>query len=286
MSQGTLPSDATRPVALVTGSSSGIGLLTAAALARSGFHVVATMRDPSRRAALDQVVSEHVSVMRLDVLAQDTIEDCVASVLDATGRIDVLVNNAGAVWPNFVEEAPLAEWRATFDTNLFGQIAVTNAVLPSMRARKSGRIVMVSSVGGRVPTPGLGVYCSSKFALEAYAETLRLELRRSGVTVTLVEPGSYRTAMYDTPMLTAPVPEGSPYAEDFVRLRAAYVDYIANHLRDPQEVADVIVAAATRSRYPFRRPVGTDAWIKLALRAALPWNAYERVARWLVGLRP
>lgn len=286
MSAGSALSGVTRPVALVTGCSSGIGLCTVPTLVRSGFHVVATVRDLSRRSALDQVTNEHVTVMRLDVLDPATINECVTAVLHATGRIDVLVNNAGRVWPNFAEEAPLAEWRATFDTNLFGQIAVTNAVLPSMRARRRGRIVMISSVGGRVPTPGLGVYCSSKFALEGYSETLRLELRRSGVTVSLVEPGSYRTPMYDTPLLTAPAPEGSPYADDFARLRAAYRDYVDNHLRDPQEVADVVAAAATRSRYPFRRPVGADAWVKLALRAALPWAAYEKVARWLVGLRP
>lgn len=282
-----MPSGITRPVALITGCSSGIGLRAVPALVRHGFHVVATVRDLVRRAALDKVADEHVTVLPLDVCKPDTINDCVATVLDATGHIDVLVNNAGVGPPNFVEEAPLAQWRSVFETNLFGQVAVTNAVLPTMRARGHGRVVMISSVGGRVPTPMLGVYCASKFALEGYAETLRLELRRSGVRVALVEPGSYRTNIYDTPMLTDPFPADSPYAADFARLRRFYRAYIANHLRDPDEVAEVIAAAATtRWGQRLRYPVGTDAWLKLALRAVLPWPVYERATRRLIGLLP
>jgi NAD(P)-dependent dehydrogenase (short-subunit alcohol dehydrogenase family) len=285
-----MPSDITRPVALVTGCSSGIGLRTVPALVRRGFHVVATMRDPARRAALDaaldEVAAAHVTVLPLNVLVQSTIDDCVGTVLAAAGRIDVLVNNAGVAPPNFVEEAPLAEWRAVFETNLFGQVAVTNAVLPTMRAARRGEVVMVSSVGARASTPMLGVYCASKFALEGYAETLRLELRRSGVSVSLVEPGSYRTSIYDSPMLTAPVPVDSPYVDDFIRLRQFYANYIANELRDPDEVANLIAALATKRGRRLRYPVGTDAWIKLALHSVLPWPVYERVVRRVIGLRP
>ncbi|WP_018500903.1 SDR family NAD(P)-dependent oxidoreductase [Parafrankia discariae] len=277
---------APRPVALVTGCSSGIGLRSVPALVRRGFHVVATLRDLDRRGALDKVADEHVTVLRVDVTDQRTIDETVAAVLAATGRIDVLVNNAGTAPPNFVEEAPLAQWRSVFETNLFGQVAMTNAVLPAMRARGRGRVVMVSSVGGRAPTPMLGVYCASKFALEGYAETLRLELRHSGIDVVLVEPGSYRTAIYDTPLLDAPVPVESPYADDFVRLRAFYGEYIAHHLRDPDEVAELVATLAARPRRRLRHPVGTDAWIKLALHALLPWPAYERLTRRLIGLRP
>jgi NAD(P)-dependent dehydrogenase (short-subunit alcohol dehydrogenase family) len=132
----------------------------------------------------------------------------------------------------------------------------------------------------------LGVYCASKFALEGYAETLRLELRRSGVSVALVEPSSYRTNIYNTPILTEPFPADSPYAADFARLHDFYSAYIANHLRDPAEVAEVIAAAATTRRRRLRHPVGTDAWLKLALRAVLPWPVYERASRRLIGLLP
>ncbi|CAI7973573.1 putative Uncharacterized oxidoreductase YusZ [Frankia sp. Hr75.2] len=275
-----------RPVALVTGCSSGIGVRCVPALVRRGFHVVATLRDLGRRAALDEVTNEHVTVLRLDVTDQRTIDEAVAAVLAAIGRIDVLVNNAGTAPPNFVEEAPLAQWRSVFETNLFGQVAVTNAVLPTMRAQGRGRVVMISSVGGRVPTPLLGVYCASKFALEGYTETLRLELRHSGIDVALVEPGSYRTRIYDTPLLHAPVPVESHYVDDFVRLRAFYSEYIAHHLRDPDEVAKLVAALAARPRRRLRHPVGTDAWIKIALHTLLPWPAYERLTRRLIGLRP
>jgi NAD(P)-dependent dehydrogenase (short-subunit alcohol dehydrogenase family) len=275
-----------RPVALVTGCSSGIGLCAVPTLVRRGFHVVATMRDLSRRAALDEVVDEHVTVLPLDVLRQNTIDDCVGTVLDTFGRIDVLVNNAGIAGPNFVEEAPLAQWREVFETNVFGQAAVTNAVLPSMRARNKGRVVMVSSLGGRVPTPMLGVYCSSKFALEGYAETLRLELRRTGVNVSLIEPGAFRTDMWNSPVLYQPVPTDSPYAADFARLQAFYRDCAVKDLGDPVRVAEVIADVAAGRKRRLRYPVGTDAWMEIALRAVLPWAVYERVARKLVSLKP
>jgi NAD(P)-dependent dehydrogenase (short-subunit alcohol dehydrogenase family) len=284
MSSEDITIDPARPVALVTGCSTGIGLRTVPVLVRGGFHVVATMRDLSRRTALDKAVTEHVTVLPLDVLRQSTIDECVGAVLAAAGRIDVLVNNAGIAPPNFAEEAPLDEWRRTFETNLFGQVAVTNAVLPPMRAAGRGRVVMVSSIGGRVPTPLLGVYCASKFALEGYAETLQLELKPSGISVSLIEPGAFKTDIYDHPMLYEPFPDSSPYAGDFARLRAFYSDYIANHLADPALVAETIGRAAASRRPRLRYPVGTDAWLKLGLRAALPQSMYERMTRKLVGL--
>jgi NAD(P)-dependent dehydrogenase (short-subunit alcohol dehydrogenase family) len=169
---------------------------------------------------------------------------------------------------------------------VFGHIRVTNAVLPEMRAVGRGRIVMVPSLGGRVPTPLLGVYCSSKFAVEGHAETLRLELRGCGVEVALVEPGAFRTGIWDSPLLAQEPPESSPYAADLVRLRAFYLDYIANHLGDPDRVARVVARVAAGRSSRLRHPVGVDAWTQIGLRAALPWRLDERVARALVGLRP
>ncbi|RNG34167.1 SDR family NAD(P)-dependent oxidoreductase [Streptomyces botrytidirepellens] len=280
----TPPTGLNRPLALVTGCSSGIGLRTVPALVRRGFHVVATMRDAERRARPGELTGEHVTVLPLDIRSAESVRGCVGTVLDMAGRIDVLVNNAGIAPPNFAEEAPLSQWREVFETNVFGHVSVTNAVLPSMRAAGRGRVVMVSSLSGRVPTPLLGVYCASKFAIEGYAETLRLELRSTGVRVALVEPGAFRTGIWDSPMLAADFPQSSDYARDFARLRAFYTDYIAHHLGNPDRVAKAVARVATGRTSRLRHPVGADAWTQIALRAVLPWAAYERVARALVGL--
>src|ERR1044072_3562126 len=186
----TPPTRPTRPVALVTGCSSGIGLRTVPALVRKGFHVVATMRDAERRTWPAGLTGEPETGQPLDIRCGESVRGCVDTVLDMAGRIDVLVNNAGIAPPNFAEEAPLPQWREVFETNVFGHVSVTNAVLPAMRAAGRGRVVMVSSLSGRVPTPLLGVYCASKFAIEGYAEPLRLELRSTGVRGGLVEPGA------------------------------------------------------------------------------------------------
>lgn len=284
MAADNLPSRSERPVALVTGCSSGIGLRTVPALVDKGFHVVATMRDAGRRACPPELSGAHVSVLPLDVRSADSVQECVDTVLETAGRIDVLVNNAGIAPPNFVEEAPLPEWREVFETNVFGHVTVTNAVLPAMRRAGRGRVVMVSSLSGRVPTPLLGVYSASKFAVEGYAETLRLELRGTGIRVALVEPGAFRTDMWHSPMLDADFPESSAYAADFARLRAFYRDYIEHHLGDPGRVARTVARVAAGRGGRLRYPVGTDAWTQIALRAALPWAVYERVARALVGL--
>ncbi|WP_082772232.1 SDR family NAD(P)-dependent oxidoreductase [Actinoplanes sp. TFC3] len=291
MTGNPMPPFSGRPVALVTGCSSGIGLRAVVALVRRGFHVTATMRDLSRRKDLDAAVeevqgAEYVAVRQLDVLDQASIDSCVAGVLAQHGRIDVLVNNAGIGPPHFVEEATLADWRAVFETNLFGQIAVTNAVLPALRAQGGGRVVMLSSIGVRVPSPMLGVYSASKAALEGYAETLRLEAKPFGVRVYLLQPGAYRTEIYNSPLLTAPVPTGSAYADQFRDLQKFYVGYLTTSLRDPDEVAAAIVRAAVGRKRRLRYPVGIDAWIKLALRTALPWWYFERLVRKAVGLHP
>jgi len=189
-------------VALITGSSSGIGLLTAIELARRGYRVVATMRDVARRTRLDEAaeragVAGQLDVRRLDVTETDTIPALVEAVVRDYGRIDVLVNNAGFAMAGFVEDLRLAEIRQQFDTNFFGHVAMTKAVLPAMRRQRSGHIIMVSSISGRVGQPVLSSYSSSKFALEGWSEALRLETFWLGIRVVLVEPGSFGTDIWE-----------------------------------------------------------------------------------------
>jgi NAD(P)-dependent dehydrogenase (short-subunit alcohol dehydrogenase family) len=279
-----------RVACLITGTSSGIGLWTAVELAAAGHHVTASMRDVGRREALDRALRERgvehlVEILALDVTDDDSVTKAVKNVLARHQRLDVVINNAGIASANFLEAASWDEWRSVLDTNLLGQVRVTNAALPVLRSQGSGRIIFVSSLGGRVPTPGLGVYCASKFALEGYAETLRLELSPFGVDVVLVEPGAFRTNIWNSPFLQETGTETSPYALDKTRLAAFYQNYVEYHLGDPRAVARAITKLATTPRTRLRYLIGRDAFSQALLRLILPWRTYERAARYLVGLR-
>lgn len=181
----------TKPTALVTGASSGFGLLTSIALAQKGYHVIATMRDLGKGEVLlahaDQVgVTNAIETMALDVTIHDSIEQVVSDIMDKYGRIDVLINNASFAVGGYVEDVPMEAWRSQLETNVFGVIATTRAVLPHMRAQQSGCIVNVSSVSGLSAFPGYAPYSTSKFAIEGFSESLRLEMMPLGVRVVLL----------------------------------------------------------------------------------------------------
>ena len=188
-------------IALVTGSSSGIGLLTAVELAKNGFQVVASMRDLQSRTRLDEaataaLVSGQLDIRRLDVTSFDFIPSFVQQVMGDYGRIDVLVNNAGFAVAGFAEDMKLDEIRLQFETNFFGQVALTQAVLPTMRSQHSGHIIMVSSISGLHGALSISSYSASKFALEGWSESLRLEVNSLGIKVVLVEPGLFQTDIW------------------------------------------------------------------------------------------
>lgn len=177
---------------LITGTSKGIGLSSALTLARAGHTVYATMRNPSRAPQLAEAAAQeklpiHISAM--DVDSDNSVQDGIAKIYKQAGNIDVLVNNAGVGPYGSVEELPLAEFRAVMETNYFGAVRCIKAVLPQMRQRKSGCIVNVTSVAGRVSTSPLGSYAASKFALEAISEALAQEMKMFNVRVAIVEPG-------------------------------------------------------------------------------------------------
>lgn len=183
-------------VVLITGTSSGFGLLASAALARKGCHVIATMRNLDKKDRLLEAtenVKDRITVMKLDITNHDEIEQVVESVMGKYGTIDVLVNNAGYAQGGFVEEIEMEKWREQLETNFFGTLAMTKAEVPHMRERGQGTIINVSSISGRMAMPGLAPYSASKFALEGFSESLRFELLPLGIHVVLVEPGSYKT---------------------------------------------------------------------------------------------
>ncbi len=276
-------------ISIVTGASSGIGLLTAVELAKRGYRVIATMRDPSRRGPLDKAARESnvaatIDVRRLDVNELSLVRDVMREVLHDYGRVDVLVNNAGFVYAGFAEDLRVDEVRQQLETNFFGQIAVTQGVLPSMRARGSGCIIMVSSESGRMGQPGCSAYCASKFALEGWSETLRIEMSPLGVKVVLVEPGAFKTDIWDrnTRISELILSGQSPNQERGRRLKEWAV---TTKKADPDVVARAIARIANDPNPRLRYVIGRDAVTRMMLRAVLPWNIYERLVLKTVGLR-
>ena len=268
-------------VALITGSSSGIGLLTAVELARAGFRVVASMRDLGRRQRLDEAVAaagvgKNIDVRRLDITEFDGIPEFIAQLERDYGRLDVLVNNAGFAMAGFAEDLLLEELRQQFETNFFGAVAVTKAVLPIMRRQRSGHIIMVSSIGGRISAPVIGAYDSSKFALEGWSESLRIETRSLGIRVALVEPGSYQTDIWERNVRlgSVAVDRSSPNHERADRF-SEMVKKV--HKADPLPVAKLIVRIAQMPKPRLRYRVGFDAWMQFWLHTLLPWKMYEKL---------
>ena len=268
-------------IAVITGASSGIGLLTAVELARSGFQVVATMRELNRRTGLEQAaglagVSPYIDIRRLDVTDFDLIPSLVESVVRDYGRVDVLVNNAGFAVAGFAEDLTLGEIRSQFETNFFGHVAMTKAVIPVMRQQKSGHIIMISSISGLHGAPTVSSYSASKFALEGWSEALRLEVNRLGIKVVLVEPGSFQTDIWTrNAYIGQKVLDGSsPNRERGQKMR----DRIQSiPKRDPILVAKAIVQIASDPNPRLRYLVGNDARTQLWLKRVLPWKWHEKL---------
>jgi NAD(P)-dependent dehydrogenase (short-subunit alcohol dehydrogenase family) len=268
-------------IALVTGSSSGIGLLTTIELARAGFRVVASMRDPGRRKRLDETaaaagVATRMDVRRLDITERDNISSFIGQLDREYGRLDVLINNAGYAVAGFAEDLLLEELRQQFETNFFGQVAVTKAVLPIMRRQHAGHIIMVSSIGGRISAPVIGAYDSSKFALEGWSESLRIETRSLGIRVVLVEPGSYQTDIWERNVRVGSVAldRSSPNHERAGRF-SEMVKKV--HKADPLPVARFIARIAQTPNPRLRYRVGIDAHLQFWLHTLLPWKIYEKL---------
>ncbi|SEM18572.1 NADP-dependent 3-hydroxy acid dehydrogenase YdfG [Mesobacillus persicus] len=266
--------------AIVTGSSSGFGLLIVLALAKKGFHVIATMRDPSKASLLLEEaqklnVVERIRVEPLDVTMKESITNF-KLVLAELSSIDVLVNNAGKAMGGFCEELSVEDYREQFETNFFGVIAVTQAVLPFMRGQGSGRIINISSISGRVGFPGLSPYTASKHALEGFSESLRLEVKPFGIDVVLIEPGSYKTNIW-TGMDQVDTKEQSPYYSFMRSLKKQIESEKPNH-GDPEAVASLVAQVASQKNTPdLRYPIGKGVKTNIHLKNLLPWKTLESI---------
>ena len=267
---------------LVTGASSGIGLETALYLAERGYPVCATMRDLSRRDALEAEARRRnlsVQIEALDVTDPTSIEAVVRTLIDRYGGLHGVVNNAGIQIRGYFEDLSADEIRTVFDVNLFGTMAVVRAVVPAMRAARRGRIVIVSSVGGLLGTVALSAYCASKHALEGFSESLSLELRAVGVHVTLVEPAIVRTEIWQR---NRHVAEGardpaSPYYDWFSTAEQLSDRLVANAPTTSTDVARAIHRALTVPRPRLRYVVGKRVALLLLLRRYTPASLFERI---------
>jgi NAD(P)-dependent dehydrogenase (short-subunit alcohol dehydrogenase family) len=243
---------------LITGSSRGIGLAAALAFGRAGHKVHATMRNPLQSPELAQTAERErlpISVSTMDVDSDQSVNHVVRNIQEQHGPIDVLVNNAGIAQNGSVEELPLSEFRAIMETNYIGTLRCIQAVVPSMRQRRSGCIINVSSVAGRIAGPPLGPYTASKWALEALSEVLAGEMKTFGVRVAIIEPGIIDTAM-------AREIRDQPSHDSAYQQRARFADLFEAALRNPVPpwlVGQKILEIAESGTWQLRHPVGHDA---------------------------
>jgi len=248
-------------IAVVTGTSTGIGLETALALAREGYYTYATMRDTAKSQKIKELGQKEnlkINVLKLDVDDENSVKTAIQKILDEKHRIDVLVNNAGwALW-GCVEDVSVDEFKAQFDTNFFSIIRLIQEVGPTMRKQGSGTIVNVSSVVGRIGFPASPAYISSKFALEGLSESLRFELAPFGVNVVIIEPGVIKTNFMKNMKMAKKYGPESVYT-DITDKVVSGVKMMCEMGTDPKEVADAIVKA-TKDENPLPRYiVGNDA---------------------------
>lgn len=271
-------------VALVTGSSSGFGLLITIELAKAGFYVYGTMRNLERKQSLIELarkekVLDRIEILLLDVTQPASIKQAIAYVKENSGRIDVLVNNAGYAQAGFVEEMSEEEWKKQFDTNFFGVLSMTREVIPLMREAGDGRIINMSSISGLMGFPALTPYVSSKFALEGFSESLRYELKPFGIHVILIEPGSYQTNIWTRGKRISrnmDREKDSPYQSLLEKIEN-YIKASEKKFGDPLEVAKKVVQVATKPRPGFRYPIGKGIHLLLLFKLLFPWRLREKI---------
>jgi NAD(P)-dependent dehydrogenase (short-subunit alcohol dehydrogenase family) len=269
-------------VALVTGSSSGIGFETSLMLARAGFNTYASMRNLEKSKNITEIAKKEklpLQVVQLDVNNDGSVKDAIDKILKADQRIDVLINNAGYGLFGSVEDTSIEEIKAQFETNFFGVVRVTQQVLPLMRRQNSGTIVNVSSVGGQIGLPTLSAYHSTKFALEGLSESIAFELEPFGIRVVIIEPGVIRTNILNSrsSAIKALDPK-SPYFSLSQKLNDNFKSMMESELSSPpEEVAKVILQAVTSENPQLRYSVGDDAANLIDARKNMPDKEFRKM---------
>lgn len=274
----------TSPVALVTGGSSGIGESTARALLARGFTVYAVARRVDR---MLELASEGVHTFAMDVTDDASMVSGVERIIEEQGRIDVLVNNAGYGSYGAVEDVPIDEARRQFEVNVFGLARLVQLVTPHMRAQGSGRIINISSIGGKFYEPFGAWYHATKFAVEGFSDSLRMELRPFGIKVVLIEPGPIRTEWNEIARDSLLERSGEGAYASYARHAYGVMERFDEPSRasTPEEVADKIVKAALAKRPAARYPVGRGARTITTSRDLLPDRVFDEVVSRTYGTR-
>jgi NAD(P)-dependent dehydrogenase (short-subunit alcohol dehydrogenase family) len=267
-------------VAVVTGSSSGIGFETALLLSRNGFYTYATMRNLGKSEGVTQMAKKErlpLQVLELDVNDDETVKDAVDQIAKEKQRIDVLVNNAGYLLVGCVEDLSIDEFKAQFETSLFGVIRVSQRILPYMRKQKQGIIVNVSSAAGRIAVPTVPAHTSAKFALEGLSEALKYEVEPFGIKVVIIEPGVIKTNIMNASVIAKKAQDpNSPYAQMTQKVITKFGSFFENAPL-PSEVAKVILKAVTTESPDTRYLVGDDAITMVEARKNMSDTEFERL---------
>lgn len=267
--------------AIVTGANSGFGKLITLRLAQQGYTVIAGVRQETNAKKLAEEVknaalSESIHIEALDVTDTQSIQ-AFQKRLNAYAPIHLLVNNAGTAYAGFAEEVPVDQYREQFEVNVFGVMEMTQAVLPLMTS--GAKILNMSSISGLMGMPALSPYVSSKFALEGYTESLRIELAAFGIQAALIEPGSFQTNIWNTSMneqMTPPA-AGSKYTTIYQNMMS-YIETQKNNYGDPGEVAELVVSLAEKKRLKkLRYLVGKGVRLSFIAKQLLPWNVWENI---------
>lgn len=254
-------SSSDQKVAVVTGSSTGIGYETSLILARNGFLTYATMRNLNKSQSIKSIATKEnlpIHIKQLDVTDDTSVKKAVEGISSETGRIDILVNNAGYGLNGAFEDLAMDEIKAQYETNLFGLIRTTQAVLPIMRRQKSGTIINISSGAGRFGFPGSSAYVSTKFAVEGLGESMSYELEPFGIKVVLVEPGVIKTNFVDGMVIAKKSQDPkSPYSQIIQKMATGFEEMMKNG-SSPELVAKVVLNAATNENPSLRYLAGND----------------------------
>ncbi len=268
-------------IALITGCSSGFGLLTSVELARQGFTVVSGMRRPEDKEPLMKAsqiagVESSIQVEEMDVCDEDQVQRVVERIRKRYSRLDILINNAGIAVGGMIEEIPLSLWKEQMEINFIGMVCVTQAVLPLMREGGGGRIIQMSSISGNVGFPGFGPYASSKFALEGFSECLAMEVKSCGIDVVLVEPGAYGTPIWGKSFSQMSTASHSPYKVLLDRI-LLYSQRSATSSGDPLDVAKLIAKIATVHSPAFRYVLPRGTALTMLAKQWLPDRWFHRI---------
>ncbi|MEC3590648.1 oxidoreductase [Bacillus pumilus] len=267
--------------AIVTGANSGFGKLITIGLAKQGYKVIAGVRQEANAKKLAEEIeqaslSAAIHLEALDVTDTQSIQ-AFQKKLHAYAPITLLVNNAGTAYAGFAEEVPVNTYRQQFDVNVFGVMEMTQAVLPLMT--NGAKIFNMSSISGLMGMPALSPYVSSKFALEGYTESLRIELASFGIQVALIEPGSFQTNIWNTSMnehMLQPE-EGSKYIHIYQKMMA-HINAQKSNYGDPREVADLVIRLAEKKRLKkLRYPIGKGVRFSFTAKQLLPWSMWEKI---------